>query len=161
MNHSHDFQQLVSELDYPVFIVTATATERSGCLVGFASQASIEPPRFIVALSKVNHTYRVATAVDALAVHFLSKANRDLARLFGEETTDRTDKFARCKWEDGPLGTTVLPEARGWVVGSVLNRLDAGDHVIHLLDVEATYLGAPGSPLGFRAVRDLDPGHPA
>lgn len=161
LDQTQPFQRLVSELDYPMFIVTATAAEPSGCLVGFASQASINPSRFIVLLSKLNHTYRVASQVDALAVHFLSQANYELATLFGEETGDQVDKFSRCKWTDGPLGTTVLPETRGWVVGRIRDRVDAGDHVIHLLDVEATHLGVAGPPLEFQAVRDMHPGHPA
>ena len=55
------FEKLVSLLDYPMFVVTTSADGRSaGCLVGFASQVSIGPPRFLVGLSKRNHTYRVA-----------------------------------------------------------------------------------------------------
>ena len=156
------FHALVSSVDYPMFIVTATAgEERSGCLVGFASQASIDPPRLIVLISKVNHTYDVAERAGALAVHFVSEANRHLASLFGEETGDQVDKFRQCRWEDGPLGTTVLPETRGWIVGRVVDRVDAGDHVIHLLDVDSAHLGLEGSPLTFQEVRHLHPGHPA
>lgn len=144
-----------------MFIVTATAGERSGCLVGFASQASITPPRFAVLISKANHTCRVAAEADALAVHFLSQENLDLATLFGEETGDRVDKFSRCRWSTGPLGTTVLPDAMGWVAGRILERFDAGDHVIHLIDTEASHIHAAGRPLQFQQVRDLQPGHPA
>src|SRR3954451_16023833 len=43
---------LVSELDDPMFIVTvAGPMERAGCLVGFATQCSIHPPRFLLCLS--------------------------------------------------------------------------------------------------------------
>ncbi|MFE2251449.1 flavin reductase, partial [Streptomyces lavendulae] len=41
-------------LDGPVYVVAvavAVGAERAGCLVGFASQCSIDPPRFIVWLS--------------------------------------------------------------------------------------------------------------
>ena len=42
-------------LDYPMFIVTTRAgDERSGCLVGFASQVSIRPRRFLVGLSNID-----------------------------------------------------------------------------------------------------------
>jgi len=67
------FTSLVSELDYPMFIVTTVAAdgERSGCLIGFATQISISPPRFLVGLSGKNHTYRVAQRAEHLAVHFV------------------------------------------------------------------------------------------
>ena len=43
MSADATFNSLVGDLDYPMFIVTACADgERSGCLIGFATQASIE-----------------------------------------------------------------------------------------------------------------------
>jgi flavin reductase (DIM6/NTAB) family NADH-FMN oxidoreductase RutF len=54
---SVSFAELVSQLDYAMFIVTTAADdERAWCLVGFASQASIHPPRFLVGLSDKNRT---------------------------------------------------------------------------------------------------------
>lgn len=42
------FQRLVAQLDYPPFIATVAAEgERAGCLIGFATQCSIHPPRFL------------------------------------------------------------------------------------------------------------------
>jgi len=64
-NVAETFDALVGGLDYPMFIVTAAAGgEREGCLVGFATQSSIDPPRFVVCLSKNNRTYRMAKDVD-------------------------------------------------------------------------------------------------
>lgn len=84
------FERMMARLDFPMFVVTTRAgTERSGCLVGFACQASIRPPRFLVGLSKLNHTYRVARRANHLAVHLLTRRNRELAGLFGAETGDR------------------------------------------------------------------------
>jgi len=55
------FEKLVSLLDYPMFVVTTRVDDEwAGCLVGFTSQVSIRPPRFLVGLSKRNHTFRVA-----------------------------------------------------------------------------------------------------
>jgi flavin reductase (DIM6/NTAB) family NADH-FMN oxidoreductase RutF len=64
---------LASDLEYPMVIVTAAANgERSGCLVGFHSQCSIEPLRWAVWISRVNHTWPVARAARVLGVHFPS-----------------------------------------------------------------------------------------
>jgi flavin reductase (DIM6/NTAB) family NADH-FMN oxidoreductase RutF len=156
------FNTLVSGLDYPMYVVTAqTDGARSGCLVGFATQASITPPRLLVLISKLNHTLRVAERSNALAVHFLHRDNHDIAMLFGEETGDDVDKFSRCAWHDGPDGTAVLAGTRGWVVGRVLARWDAGDHVAHLIDVAHASLDLRGGQLGYQLVGDVHPGHPA
>ena len=55
------FQRLVATLDYPVYIVTTAAqNQTSGCLIGFATQCSIHPPRFLACISKKNRTLEIA-----------------------------------------------------------------------------------------------------
>lgn len=159
----HDaFDAIVSSIEYPMLIVTvATETERSGCLVGFSTQASMHPPRFLVLISKLNHTMAVASHAATLAVHFLRDDNGDLASLFGEETGDEIDKFARCEWHPGPGGEPVLEGVAGWIVGPVIARFDMGDHVGHLIDVASAYAGDIGPQLGAQEVQDLEPGHPS
>jgi flavin reductase (DIM6/NTAB) family NADH-FMN oxidoreductase RutF len=81
-------------MNTPMFVVTTVhpdSGERAGCLVGFASQCSIEPDRFAVWLSQRNHTYRVAMEAKALAVHGLAEGDRELAELFGTQTGDEVD----------------------------------------------------------------------
>ena len=157
------FDDLVGLLDYPMFVVTTRAgDDRAGCLVGFASQVSIRPSRFLAGLSKKNHTFRVASRATHLAVHLLPREHRDMARLFGSETGDRVDKFSRCAWHDGPEGLPILDDAVGWFAGRILNRFDVGDHVGFLLQPVAGH--APehfGELVTFADVRDLEPGHEA
>src|SRR5437868_5809762 len=130
-----EFNRLMAELDYPLFIVTAAAGgQRSGCLVGFASQMSIRPGRFLVGLSVKNHTYAVAQRTGILVVHFVPRQAEELAVLFGGETGDEIDKFAHVPWRPGPGGTPVLTELDNWFAGQVLERLDFGDHHGFLLE---------------------------
>jgi flavin reductase (DIM6/NTAB) family NADH-FMN oxidoreductase RutF len=157
------FEKLVSLLDYPMFVVTTrTADESAGCLVGFASQVSIHPPRFLVGLSKRNHTYRVAKGASHLAVHLIERRHCELARLFGGETGDETDKFGRCAWHSGPHDLPILDDAAGWFAGVVLDCYDVGDHVGFLLEpIDGTAPGKLQQLVTFSDVRDLDPGHEA
>ncbi len=151
-------------LNYPMYVVTAAAAgERSGCLVGFASQCSIHPPRFMVWLSTANHTYRVARQASHLGVHLLRREDRALAELFGGETGDRVDKFERVAWQPQDGGTPVLTDACAWFVGHVLDRFAGGDHVGFLLAPVAESPRPPGRAqlLGFTDVADLSQGHPA
>jgi flavin reductase (DIM6/NTAB) family NADH-FMN oxidoreductase RutF len=157
------FEKLVSMLDYPMYVVTTrVGNHRAGCLVGFTSQVSIGPPRFLVGLSDKNHTYRIAQDATHLAVHLLPRTHRELARLFGSETGDRTDKFARTPWHEGPYGLPILDDAAGWFVGEVLSRYDVGDHVGHLLQpVEGEAPEKFDQLVTFADVQDLEPGHEA
>jgi flavin reductase (DIM6/NTAB) family NADH-FMN oxidoreductase RutF len=160
---AHDaFGKLVGGLDYSMFIVTARAgVEQSGCLVGFGCQSSIDPPRFLVCLSRKNRTCRVAASADVLAVHFVPRQAEALARLFGGVTGDDADKFASCAWQPGPGGPPILQQCRNWFAGRVLERLDLGDHVGFLLEPIAAHWQPGESYLTFDQVKKIEPGHPA
>jgi flavin reductase (DIM6/NTAB) family NADH-FMN oxidoreductase RutF len=154
------FERLMSELDYSLFIVTAQAGEqRAGCLIGFASQVSIHPPRFLACLSVKNLTYRVALRAPLLVVHFVPESAEELAALFGGETGDEVDKFARCRWEAGPGGAPVLAELDDWFAGRVLQTIDFGDHCGFLLEPVEGEAHRSGAPLTFRRAKWIEPGH--
>ncbi|HTX32919.1 MAG TPA: flavin reductase family protein [Solirubrobacteraceae bacterium] len=155
-----EFERLMAQLDYSLFIVTVAAGgERSGCLVGFASQVSIDPPRFLICLSVKNHTFRVAERAEVLVVHFVPEQAEDLAVLFGGETGDDVDKFQRCEWRPGPDGAPVLSELEDWFAGRILKHYDLGDHHGFLLDPIDGEAHRSGASLTFRRAKWIDPGH--
>ncbi|MCS0602624.1 flavin reductase family protein [Streptomyces sp. LP11] len=158
---SCDYDGFFDRLNPEMCVVTAVADgERAGCLVGFASQCSIHPPRFTVWLSKANRTYRVARAAHHLAVHLLTPDQRGLAELFGGESGDDTDKFARVPWHEGPGGTAVLTDAAAWFAGTVLHRTDGGDHVGFLLDpLHAEATDRDGPLLRLSDTHGIEAGH--
>ena len=143
-------------------IVTARrGDEVDGCLVGFSTQCSIEPTRYLVCLSDQNRTYELARDASTLVVHVLHDAEHDraLARLFGEETGDDTDKLGRVEWAPGPDGVPVLAGC-DWFAGRIVERIDLGDHVGHVLNVGDGRAERAGEPtLPYTKVRDLDAGH--
>lgn len=157
------FHAAMAQLDMPMQIVTATAPEdgeRGGCLVGFAAQCSIEPPRFMVWLSKKNHTLTIARRAEVLAVHFPTPDQLDLAARFGTRSGDHVDKLATERWHEGPQGVPILDEVSRWFAGRITERLDSGDHVAFTLEPFAGSATADGLPqLGFQAVKHLRPGH--
>jgi flavin reductase (DIM6/NTAB) family NADH-FMN oxidoreductase RutF len=154
-------ERIAAGLDSPMWVATAgTGSDRSGCLVGFVTQCSIEPVRWIVCISEANHTARPAFDGDVLVVHLLRETDIALARLFGEETGDEVDKFASVAWHPGPHGVPVV-DALDWFAGRVVARHDVGDHVAILVEPFAGECEHDAPPLGFQSVRNLDPGHPA
>jgi len=156
------FDALMGQLDYPMFIVTtATHGERAGCLVGFATQTSIDPSRFLVCVAKTNHTHQVARAAAVLAVHLVPEDGGALAELFGGQTGDRVDKFAHCEWRPGPAGVPILVRCENWFAGRVLGRLDAGDHDGFLLAPIAAADDGDRGQFSFRRARSIQPGHPS
>jgi flavin reductase (DIM6/NTAB) family NADH-FMN oxidoreductase RutF len=155
-----DFDALAGALEHPMFIVTARAGdgERLGCLIGFATQASIDPPRFAVCLSHSNRTFRHGRDAELLAVHVVPEGGEELAELFGGETGDEVDKFARCAWHDGPGGVPLLDDCPTWFAGRVLCHADAGDHEAYVLEPVAVSAGG-GGQLSARRAMEIDAGH--
>jgi flavin reductase (DIM6/NTAB) family NADH-FMN oxidoreductase RutF len=156
------FHELMGELDYPMFIVTtATGGERSGCLVGFTTQASIDPPRYLVCLSVKNRTYRVARQASALGVHLVPAEAEDLAELFGGQTGDEVDKFARVAWHEGPEGVPIIDACRNRFVGLIADRLPCGDHEAFLLEPVCADHGTAEGEFTFHRAKGIEPGHEA
>jgi flavin reductase (DIM6/NTAB) family NADH-FMN oxidoreductase RutF len=159
---SDAFEQISATLDTPMAIITVRrGDEMEGCLVGFGTKCSIDPPRYLVCLSKANRTYQVARKAPTIVVHMLHDAEHDriLASLFGEETGFETDKFPQCEWEPGPDDVPVLAGC-DWFGGPVVARVDLGDHVGFVLDVE--FGSAPRAAeryLGSASVKHLEAGN--
>ena len=130
------FAALMGRLDHPMVVVTTAMGEaRSGCLVGFHSQCSIDPPRYAVWISRANHTWTVAALAEHFAVHLLHPDDHDLAELFGSATGDEIDKFDRCEWRPGPGGVPLLARCPDRLVGRRTAMVDAGtDHVAVVLE---------------------------
>lgn len=156
------FDAVVEDLDYPMFLVTTVHDgTRAGCMVGFTTQASIDPPRMLVCLSVKNFTHRVAREAELLAVHVLEPDDGPLAELFGGETGDEVDKFARVAWTEGPGGVPLVDVCPRRFVGRILETVELGDHTGFLLEPVAADSAGSGPAMGFQQVEDLEPGHEA
>ena len=159
---TEEFDTVVEGLDYPMFVVTTTDGDHlAGCMVGFTTQASIDPPRMLVCLSVKNHTHRIARHAEMLAVHVLDPDDGPLAELFGGETGDDVDKFEQVRWTEGPGGVPLIEDCPRRFVGKILETVDLGDHTGFLLEPIAVRGDGDGPAMGFQQVGDLAPGHEA
>lgn len=156
------FDRIAATVDYPVYVVTTTdGREHAGCLVGFATQCSIDPVRFLVCLSKANRTADVAERADVLVVHLVERDRFDLAECFGGETGDDVDKFAHVGWRPGPGGAPVLEGCARWFAGRILDRHDVGDHVAYVLEPLDGAADGDSAYVTFQWARGIEAGHPA
>ncbi len=149
--------------DYPLMVVTVGSSdgEISGCLAGFVTQCSIQPPRFLVCVSKVNHTYFVAERATGIALHLLGGDQADLASLFGEQTGDTVDKFEHCQWRPGAVGAPILTDCAAWLEGLIISRSSVGDHHALLIRPQAGGSGSHTGLLTLKSAPTFRPGHPA
>lgn len=154
-------------LDHPVFVVTTQADGHpAGCLVSFATQTSVQPPSFMVGLPRSTGTSEVASRSEHLAVHVLSQRQHVLAELFGSQTEEEVNKFARCSWRPGPCGMPILDDAAAWFIGRTASRSDVGDYVAYLLEPVSVWAPECSEDLLYLSdldfdVDDIDPGKEA
>jgi flavin reductase (DIM6/NTAB) family NADH-FMN oxidoreductase RutF len=155
------FATIIEALDQPMVVVTtASGDERAGCLVGFHCQSSIDPGRYVVWLSKANHTGRVGLRASHLAVHFLDRTQHELAARFGTRSGDDGDKFEGLDLVGG-APVPLLADCPNRILARRTAALDeGGDHVCVVLEVEEVWTGDL-DPLRLSDVSDLEPGHPA
>jgi flavin reductase (DIM6/NTAB) family NADH-FMN oxidoreductase RutF len=175
---------LVSAVDYPLYVVTACAGAGaggrgadggadssgsggrgadgavSGCLAGFVTQSSIKPVQFLICISKLNHTFSIAESSRGLGLHVLGSDQRDAASHFGELTGDEVDKFEGIAWAPGRTGAPILAECAAWIEGLTIGRMDAGDHEVFLISVEAGGVGRHTGCFTLRDASGFEAGHP-
>lgn len=151
-----------SRVDYALHVVTSASAEGepSGCVVGFVTQCSIVPPRFLVCISKANHTYFITEYSNGLALHLVGREQLDLVSLFAEETGDVVNKFSRCLWHTGVTGSPVLSRCTAWLECTVIDRWGVGDHQALLVRPVAGGSGEFQDVVTLRSSPDLQPGHP-
>jgi flavin reductase (DIM6/NTAB) family NADH-FMN oxidoreductase RutF len=152
-----------SRVEHSLFVVTTGAQggDVSGCLAGFVTQCSIQPPRFIICISKLNHTFFVSERSDHVALHLLREDQIQLASLFGEQTGDAVDKFERCQWHSGLTGVPVLDDCAAWVEGPIMTRFSAGDHEAVLMRPIGGGAHSSGPVLTSQHAPSFEPGHPS
>ncbi|HEY3942504.1 MAG TPA: flavin reductase family protein [Acidimicrobiales bacterium] len=145
-----------------VHVVTSPGPDGrpSGCLVGFLTQCSLLPPRWLVCVSTANHTWQAVRQSDPMAIHLLGGDQHDLAEHFGGRTGDLQDKFTGVAWHAGRGGAPVLEDCAAWVEGVVLERREVGDHVACLVEPLGGGHGRRSGRLTLADVRDVDAGHP-
>lgn len=167
------YERVIEPVDPVAVIVTcASGVDKAGCLVTFSAPCSIDPPRYAVWLSHLNHTYRVALGAGELIVHMLTHADLALAEFFGGVSGAHEDKFARVRWSDSD-GIPLLPVSGGWLRGRILSRVPGraemgGDHTCFVLaptaagDGEGARRTGGGTSRRLRLsdVRHIRPGQP-
>ena len=151
------------QTEYALQVVTTTSSdgEPSGCIVGFSTQCSIVPPRYLVCISKVNHTYFASESSDSVALHLSGRDQVPLASLFAETSGDTVDKFARCEWRTGATGAPVLGESAAWLEGRIIRRWSVGDHQALLVRPVDGGAGSHRDVLTAQSAPHFRPGHPA
>ncbi|MBM7559383.1 flavin reductase family protein [Marinitoga litoralis] len=117
-------------------IVTMNSNNKlNGITVAWITRVSIKPPMIAISIGKKRYSYTLLEETDKFGVCILSKEQKELAKFFGSKSGRNTNKFENIDYE---LTKNGIPKINGSVAFfecKIVNKADAGDHVIYIGEV--------------------------
>ncbi len=141
-------------------VTAVTAIDASGevaaLTVNSFTSVSLDPPQVLVCIAHTSSSFRVMSKAERLAVHILSESQEEIARRLATAGLTGEERLAEIGWAPGPGNEPHLSDVASRLAGRVVNRLDSGDHLILLVEVDHVEVGAEtGVSLVFVAGRFL------
>lgn len=134
--------------------VTALCALIDGAPVGMAASSftsvSVEPPLVSVCIQRTSATWPLLQTAGRLGLSVLAEGH-DAACL--QLSKKEGDRFQGVEWDAGPHRSLFLRGSAAWLECSVFDQLEAGDHVIALLEVHGFDTAPQTSPLVFHGSR--------
>jgi len=122
----------------------------------YVTGASMEPKRMAVAVYKGTKTLELVEKEKEFVLQLLSKDQFSLIKLLGQTSGRTVDKLARlqkkrllAEWKTYPVLNTAL----AYMELSIIQTMDAGDHVLFLCDVKSFRNNLDGEALTLNILR--------
>jgi flavin reductase (DIM6/NTAB) family NADH-FMN oxidoreductase RutF len=122
----------------------ADGTPRGMTANSFTS-VSLDPPLLLVCVGKGAHSFAAFNSSPAFAVNLLHEGQIDVSNLFASKAANKFDTVSHDRIH---TGSPVLTDCLTWFDCTVHRRVDAGDHVVLIGEVQA-FGTSPSAPLGF------------
>lgn len=121
-----------------VTVVTTTgpAREPVGMTANAFTAVSLDPPLVALCLARSAASHAAMRSADRFAVHVLTADQEHLSQAFARTAADGARKFDGLAWRAAPDGLPLLDDYLVRLQCSVVQGVEAGDHVIHIGRVE-------------------------
>lgn len=129
-----------------IFILIAGDGEgkTTGMLASWVQQASFEPPQVTVAVNKKRYINEWLAKSPQLTLNLVGESQGHFLKQFGRGFEPDEPAFEGVETSTGENGIPVLSDCLGCLEGNVINSMEAGDHVIYLVELTA---GQPSEEL--------------
>jgi len=109
------------------------------------TSVSLDPPLLLVCVGRGAHSFAAFNASSSFAVNLLHEGQTDVSNLFASKAAN---KFDAISYDRVHTGSPILTDCLSWFDCTVHRRVDAGDHVVLIGEVQA-FGTSPSAPLGF------------
>ncbi|HUK32709.1 MAG TPA: flavin reductase family protein [Vicinamibacterales bacterium] len=132
----NEFRRVLARFAAGVTVVTTRGGDDKpyGLTATAFTSVSLVPPLVLVCIGKDSESYPHFLASKVFAVNFLRHSQEVLSQHFAAKGGD---KFAHKRWTTEATGAPILADVLGWVDCRIIQSHDAGDHTIHVGEVEA------------------------
>lgn len=126
-----------------IFVLTAADGNgnETGLLVSWVQQASFEPPMVTVAVNRERYLHQWLEGSPRMAINLVGESQSSLLKHFARGFEPGQPAFNGLEIRRGTTGVPVLASALGTLEGRVAGQMEAGDHVIYLLEISHASLG--------------------
>lgn len=120
-----------------VFIMVAGdgGDRKTGLLASWVQQASFDPPQVTVAVNKSRYLTEWLNVGSPVTINQVSKGDGVLFKHFGKGFEPDVDAFDGVETVEGTNSLPLLTAAMASLEGTVVSQMEAGDHIIYLVDV--------------------------
>lgn len=133
--------------------VAALCALDGGQPVGLAASSftpvSIDPPLVSVCSQKTSTTWPRLRQMLRLGVSVLADHQDEICRALA----GKGDRFRQVEWQQTGQGTVLVNDATAWFDCSIYREIEAGDHLLVLLEVHAMLADRQRQPLVFHHSR--------
>jgi flavin reductase (DIM6/NTAB) family NADH-FMN oxidoreductase RutF len=142
-----EYRRVVGTFATGVCVITTGSDNGTHAItVNSLTSVSLDPMLLLVCLDRSSRALPVLDESGAFNVNVLGQHQEDVSRTFASKTHDHAVS-ADCAI--GLTGAPLLPDCLAYMHCRIVQRFEAGDHIILLAAVEHAELGAEAPPLVF------------
>jgi flavin reductase (DIM6/NTAB) family NADH-FMN oxidoreductase RutF len=116
-------------------------------LASWVMQAAFEPPALTVAVNRERYLAGWLKDGADVAVNILAEDEKDMISHFGRGIKPGEPAFDGVDLLSGEAKAPILADALAYLSGKVQSYLDAGDHIVFLIRVDAGRMLQEGAPM--------------
>lgn len=146
-----------NRVDLPIYSISSHNGQESNMhICTYVSAVSMEPKRMMVAIYKGTKTLALVEQNPHFILQLLSKSQYNLIKILGQSSGNKIDKISRLKkrnllssWKQ----FHVLKDALAYMELATIEKIDAGDHIMHLCEMVSFSNNLDGEPLTLDMLR--------
>jgi len=123
---------------FPTGVTAITAVAPNGELAALTANSftsvSLEPPLVLVCVGHRVSSAPVMASASQVAIHVLGSEHEQVARRLATSGLSGEERLQGVDWEAGEQGVPLLADCVTRLAGPVVDRVDAGDHLIVIVE---------------------------